>query len=129
MTAPAPPHRIEPLHGDARIFAPMTFTGWQPLLENVSGPVKAFAAYSDEIPCALLLGVLPVPGEPLLARLLSLYVHPDERRKGFGCALMQAFCAATAPDGLWTRWSSELPQAPAFEKLLAATGWSEKRST
>src|SRR5204863_9641934 len=27
---------------------------------------------------------------------------------------------------VWTRWSAELPQAAAFEALLAATGWPEK---
>jgi GNAT superfamily N-acetyltransferase len=102
----------------------MTFRRWRPLLDNVAPPVRAFAAYADGQPCGLALGedAADAPG----ARLLSLFVPPARRRQGIGQALMRSFCKAVSGRPVWTRWSSELPQAPAFEALLAATGWSDK---
>ena len=116
--------RIVALEGDARQFALMTFTPWRPLLDNVAAPVRAIGAYVDGAPCGLALG--GADAEAPCARLLSLFVWPTQRRQGIGRALIEALCDSFAGQAIWTRWSSELPQAAAFEALLAATGWSEK---
>lgn len=63
------------------------------------------------------------------ARLLSLFVNPQERRQGIARALLEQSVGRLRDDVSTGNvyWSSTLPCAEAFEKLLMACGWSEKR--
>jgi GNAT superfamily N-acetyltransferase len=121
--------RIAAVDGDARNFALMTFTPFQPLLEDVSAPLAAYAAYANDQPCGFLLartGVEIGGRDENTVRLLSVFVHPARRRQGIAGALMDTLRAGFPGKKLWALWSAELPRAAEFEALLASRGWSEK---
>ncbi len=129
---------IRPLEpGRAGAYAEMTFPALRPALE--SGVCALYPGESDERevqscalavevagrPAGLLLGGLPISGRGA-AEVLSLFVHPQERRQGIASELLAAFerrVEELGIDRVETVYSTGKPGSEAFERLLARAGW------
>ena len=113
--------RIEILQGDAARFAGLTFPRYAPLLADVRRPVLAAALFRGPDPVGLALATV----EERYARLLSLYVAPQERGAGHGSGLLAHVQGALAPEAdlIWAEYTSSLPQRQGFEGAMRRAGW------
>lgn len=99
----------------------MTFPRYRPLLAVTDPAIVALVASAPERPLALALA------RQEGAELLSLYVHPSQRRCGLGRRLLAALETELAGRGcraVSTVWMSGTPGAEAFAALLEDRGWS-----
>jgi len=122
----------------ARAFAELTFPAYRRLLElevtvrhPEQGDVRpirpvAIGALRGDRPVGLALAEVPVEtgGE---AEMLSLFVAPEERRRGLGRQLTAALAAELEREGapaVSAVWTSGRPAIEYLEKILAAEGWT-----
>ena len=115
--------RLDILQGDATPFAGLTFPRFAPLLADIRWPVVAVALVRGSDPVGLALAAV----EEGAARLLSLYVVPQERGAGHGTALLAFLERALGSKTslIWAEYTSTLPQRQGFEGVLRHAGWAE----
>jgi len=102
----------------------MTFPSYRPCLGAEDHSFLA-ALVGQEV-VGLVLWRMANDGR--VARLLSILVRSDYRRQGVGSELLSRSIKVLGEsvENLAAYWSSTLPGADAFERLLLAAGWSEK---
>lgn len=87
-------------------------------------PLLSVTAERADGPIGLIVAEFPTART---ARVLSWYVTPPQRGRGIGGALLAALEQAAAEHGaacLETAFRSDLPEAPAIDRLLHRRGWA-----
>jgi GNAT superfamily N-acetyltransferase len=106
-------------------FAGMTFSAYRQALNEgqATDSVIALGAFSNSQPAGLALAQLGGAKRP--ATLLSLFCTPALRRRGLGgglLALMEDELRTRGAPSVACSWSSKLPGAAEFERLLHRRG-------
>lgn len=114
-----------PITDDPVRFAGLTFPRYRPVLGQLPPGAIAIGASLAGKPVGLALATRRNPRQE--ARLLSVMVASSVRRGGIGTLLMHRLQSAFAENGdgkLIAYHSTRLAARPAFEALLARSGWS-----
>ncbi|NBN65093.1 GNAT family N-acetyltransferase [Pannonibacter tanglangensis] len=116
---------------DAAVLAPLTAASlrWMLADDQAGRGVIRIAAFDGDTPVGLLLSCAAGAG---LQELTSIMVTPGWRGRGVATMMLSRLTARLRRDGargLFARWSSRLPRAAEFARLLAASGWSQPEVT
>jgi hypothetical protein len=108
-------------------FASMTFPAYRQALNagQATDSVIALGAFSNSQPVGLALARLGRANQP--ATLLSIFCTPALRRRGLATgllALLEDELRMRGAPSLNCSWSSKLPSAAEFERLLHRRGWN-----
>lgn len=118
------PLALRPVAADEQAaFAGFTFPAYQRRWW-AGEPLVAIALWQDDAPAGLALATPPVNGQ---SELLSLYVAPDKRGRGFAHGLLAALEGALAEAGarkVIVTYVHEHPARPAIERVLASASWT-----
>jgi GNAT superfamily N-acetyltransferase len=118
--------------GDEWRYRPFTFPALRSLLDRIDSDevIGMVAETADGNPVGLALGrVSNDPADGWTVELLSIYVHPDQRRRGIGVRLTRAFVQACRdhPHLLEIRatFMTGSNSTPAVLALLGRGGWTD----
>lgn len=121
------PQIREPGPEEAPALAALTAGALQWMLSAPQNGLRIvrLAAFDGDMPVGLLLSC---EGEDGLQELSSIMVSPQWRGRGIArmllCRLSQILREG-GRRGLYARWSSRLPRAAEFARLLSAAGWGQ----
>ncbi|WP_430511224.1 GNAT family N-acetyltransferase [Pannonibacter phragmitetus] len=112
---------------DAPALAALTAGALQWMLATPTEDMRVLrlAAFIGGEPAGL---VLSCAGEDGLQELSSIMVAPKWRGRGIAMMLLSRLCQTLhrgGRRGIYARWSSRLPRAAEFARLLASSGWGQ----
>lgn len=140
MSGPVSIRRLRP--GEGRGLEAMTFPAYRHMLEmnrcprlpnenqtEIVDPLVVVASH-EGVAAGLAVADLPIePSAP--ARLLSVFVVPELRRRGIGALLVEAveeMLAETGRDRLETIYTVGKPAISWMERIFDRRGWSEPQT-